>query len=68
MTAEHRIVISPEAFGSNIDVVIEPPLPRRENLDRDFPTLEAARGYADGIGVTRGFPIVDMASTAGGAA
>jgi hypothetical protein len=57
----HRILIRPEAWGSNIDVVIDPPLPGGESFDRDFPTLREARGYAGGIRMTRGYPVVDMA-------
>lgn len=59
MTA-HRIIIRREAFGDRIDVVIEPPL-CGESFDKDFPNHREARGYAGGIKMTRGYPIVDLA-------
>ena len=58
----HRIIIRAEAFGPNIDVIIEPPLPDGESFDRDFPTVKGARGYAGGIRMVRGFPIIDLLS------
>ena len=64
--AAHRILIRREAFGSNFDVVIEPPLPDGESFDKDFPTRKAARGYAGGIKMTRGYPIFDLASEEAG--
>lgn len=63
MTAPaHRIIIRPEAFGPNIDVVIDPPLSGDESLDRDVPIHKAACGYAGGIRMTRGLPIIDLIS------
>ncbi len=60
-TTARRIIIRPEMWGDRIDVVIEPPLVG-ESFDKDFATHHEARGYAGGIKLTRGFPIVDMAS------
>lgn len=56
--ADHRIVISEEAFGCGFDVVVEPPV-EDESLDAEFRDYGKARAWADGLRRTRGWRIID---------
>lgn len=52
------IFIAPEAFGLGFDVTVRP-VPTGDTLDREFPTYRAARGYAGGLRLVKGWPVVD---------
>jgi hypothetical protein len=63
--APHCVVMS-EIPGGGVSVKIEPPILEGETFERDFPNHRAARGYAGGIRMTRGYPIRDLTSLADG--
>jgi hypothetical protein len=59
--AEHTIIIRHEPFGTGFDVTIEPPL-EGESFDRELPTHKEAFGFAGGLRMVRGWPVLDLAS------
>jgi hypothetical protein len=60
--SEHRSLIRSAPAGG-FTVTIEPPL-ESENFDGAYPTHKAAFGYAIGLRMVRGWPVVDLASDA----
>ena len=62
----HRIIVRLEIWGSNVDVVIQPPL-IGEDFDREFATVSEARAYAAGLSERSGIPVLDeLADAIGG--
>ena len=59
MAEDSKIYIRPEAFGAGFDVTAEPPI-EGHPLDKEYPDLKHARGYASGLKMTLGFPVVDQ--------
>lgn len=55
---ERVIRITPEVFGSRVDVKVRPPV-REENLDADFRTYRDAKLWAEGLRRLRGWRIID---------
>jgi hypothetical protein len=59
--SEPRIYLRPEPFGVGFDVTIEPPLADGRKFDRELATYREARGYAGGLRMSLGLPVVDEA-------
>lgn len=57
--APRSIRISPAPFGDGFDVEIVPPL-EAGNFDDHFKEYRAARGYAAGLRMSLGLPLVDL--------
>ena len=55
---DRRIIIRPEAFGAGFDVTVVPPI-EGHPLDKEFDNHRAAYGYASGLRMTLGFPVID---------
>jgi hypothetical protein len=56
--AKRRILIRTEVFGQGFDVVVEPPIADHP-LDREFDNHRGAFGYASGLRMTLGLPLID---------
>jgi hypothetical protein len=56
----HRIIIKRGAVGAGFDVTVEPPVDDHP-LDREFDNHRSAYGYASGLRMTLGFPVIDQA-------
>lgn len=54
------IEVRPEPFGCGFDVVVRPP--QQLPVDREWPTLEEAVGYAEKLSLDNGWPISRTAS------
>lgn len=57
--SDRHILVAPETWGSRTDVVITPPL-IGARFDRDFATVNEARGYAADLSKRTGLPIQDQ--------
>lgn len=54
------IRIEPEPFGQGFDVKILPPLADGRSFDQEHATYRAARGYAGGLRLILGLPMLDL--------
>lgn len=57
MQPDHRILIN--KAGDRYSVTVDP-VPAGESFAAGFDTHKAARGFAGGVRMTRGWPIVDL--------
>ena len=59
VATERRIVIKHDAFDPNrFDVMVIPPITSHP-LDREHDNIRSARGYASGLKLALGIPVID---------
>lgn len=51
--------------GGRFDVEVIPPPAEGASFDQTFPTYKAARGYAGGLRLVTGWPLIDLAEDHG---
>lgn len=54
------IRVQPDPFGALFDVEILPPLTDGPCHDQAFANVRSARGYASGLRMVLGFPVIDL--------
>lgn len=60
MTPVRSIRVQLDPFGALFDVEIIPPTSDGPCHDQAFATVRQARGYASGLRMVTGFPVIDL--------